>query len=380
MTRRPASADELLREMQSSVVPVDAPDAVRNRRARTIAHLRDTQVKVLGERDARNRRKRAAIAAAALIPFLAAGFALYAGQRHPTMTTAVAPAEATMVRSLEGHVVVFHGTNATETVSDVGTHLAAGDAVHTRLGSRATMTMPSRATIDLGPATDVHLGAPEPSRGEWIDLALGRVDVSVPKLDAGKSLSVRTPKATVTVHGTRFSVVVSRNDDHVETVVAVSEGAVWVEHDGQTTQLGSGARWSSRAAATSESGAKFEAKDIRATTQDGSESSRGAMHGATRQPLAAAANAGKAPNALEFAPLATSSLSEENSLMERAMMASRRGDDRSAVAILDKLLTRFPHSILKENAQVERSRALQRLGDSSGAAQGAQPPPNPQSP
>jgi hypothetical protein len=361
MTRRPASADQLLSEMQSSVVPVDAPDAVRNRRDRTIAHLCGVQLNVLGERRARDRRRRAAIVVAALLPFLAAGFALYVSQQPPTTRTAIASAQTTKVRALAGHVVVFHGTNATETVSDVGTILAAGDAVHTRLGSRATMTMPSRATIDLGPATDVHLRAPEPSHGEWIDLALGRVDVSVPKLDSGKSLSVRTPKATVTVHGTRFSVVVSRNDDHVETDVAVSEGAVSVEHDGQTTQLTSGARWSSRAAANSESVAQPETKDSRATTLDGSEPSRSALHGATRRAPAAAA--GKAPNALEFAPLATSTLSEENSLMERAMMASRSGDDRSAVAILDRLLMRFPRSILKENARVERSRALQRLGE-----------------
>jgi hypothetical protein len=224
------------------------------------------------------------------------------------------------------------------------------------------MTMPSRATIDLGPSTDLHLGASEPSSTEWIELELGRVDVSVPKLEAGKNLSVRTPRATVTVHGTRFSIVVSRSDDRVETDVAVSEGAVWVDHEGRTTELGSGARWSSREA-TTDSVAHDETNDARASTRDGPASQRYAHEAARKGP--AAASAGRVPSTLEFARLATSTLSEENALMERAMVAIRSGDDRGAVAVLDKFLMRFPHSILKENAHVERFRALQRLGDTS---------------
>jgi hypothetical protein len=67
----------------------------------------------------------------------------------------------------------------------------------------------------------------------------------------------------------------------------------------------------------------------------------------------------------------TSTLSEENGLMERAMVASRTGDDRRALVFLDSLLARFPRSILKEDAQVERLRALNRLGAAGEATEPA---------
>ncbi len=50
------------------------------------------------------------------------------------------------------------------------------------------------------------------------------------------------------------------------------------------------------------------------------------------------------------------------------MVASRNGDDAGAVALLDTFLARFPRSVLKENAQVERFRALRRLGQVSEAS------------
>src|SRR6185436_16161850 len=60
----------------------------------------------------------------------------------------------------------------------------------------------------------------------------------------------RTPHAMVTVHGTRFSVIVARGaGGTLQTTVDVREGAVQVEHDGRTTEVASGSVWSSGSAA-----------------------------------------------------------------------------------------------------------------------------------
>ena len=50
------------------------------------------------------------------------------------------------------------------------------------------------------------------------------------------------------------------------------------------------------------------------------------------------------------------------------MEAKRRGDDTTALNRLDAFLVRYPGSPLAQNAQVERFRALRRLGRSQAAA------------
>ena len=44
------------------------------------------------------------------------------------------------------------------------------------------------------------------------------------------------------------------------------------------------------------------------------------------------------------------------------MVASRNGDDRGAIAVIETLLARYPGSILRENAQVERMRRAISVG------------------
>jgi hypothetical protein len=219
----------------------------------------------------------------------------------------------------------------------------------------------------VSPSTNIGLGAPERPHAERLDLELGRVDVAVPKLEPGRSLCVHTPHATVTVHGTRFSVVVARDaGGDLRTTVGVQEGAVWVEHDGRTTELGSGKVWSSDSTSTSSpepvARGDGEMGKAAAMAEPGIRSNSRANPSSVHQRRATGAGEGtKSPSTTDFEPPATSTLSEENALLQRAMVASRDGDDRNAIAILDTLLSRFPHSILKENAQAERLRAIRRL-------------------
>lgn len=65
-------------------------------------------------------------------------------------------------------------------------------------------------------------------------------------------------------------------------------------------------------------------------------------------------------------------LAMQNRLFADAMNARARGDLAGAVRLLDRLLRRYPASVLGEDARVERFRALARLGDAraAGAARG----------
>jgi hypothetical protein len=352
--------------MQSSVLPVDSPEAVRNRRDQTISHLRAVQARERFERRSARARRHIGFAVGALTA-LTAGLALYFEYRdRPNLENAAATlSQTTTVRAIEGRIAVIHGGKETGHALGPGARLEAGDAVRTTADSRAALTMQSRATVEVNPRTSLSLGSPERPRTEWLELELGHIYVNVPKLESGRSLSVRTPHATITVHGTRFSVLVAASTGGaLQTTVDVREGAVQVEHDGQTTELGSGTVWSSESARARSS--ESVARPDRGTSMATSLAERGpgsqASPNSGRQAKAVTTSEMAAPrNTTEFTPPVTSTLSEENALLQQAMVASRNGDDRSAVAILDTLLGRFPHSILKENAQVERSRALKRL-------------------
>jgi hypothetical protein len=369
MTRRSPSAEDLLREMRSSVVPVDSPEHVHDRRIRTVSLLRAAQTRELQHRGAARIRRRIVVTASALAA-LAAGIAMYQGHRlGPVSGSPVATvfSEATTVRALGGHIVVVHGGRESEQAPGIGASLATGDAVRTSAESRASMTMQNRAAVEVGLSTIVGLGTPERSHAERLDLELGRVDVSVPKLEPGQSLCVHTPHATVTVHGTRFSVAVASDArSALRTTVEVREGAVWVEHDGRTTELSSGDVWSSDGATTrapeSLAGSADEARKPASKAEPRIPSIPSAKPNSRHQGDVTAISEGtRSSSTTEFESAATSTLSEENALLLRAMVASRNGDDKNAVAILDRLLTRFPHSVLKENAQAERLRAIKRL-------------------
>jgi hypothetical protein len=361
MTRR-LLAEELLREMRSSVAPVDAPEAEQNRRERTIADLRGVQTKVLVERKASHIRRQAA-AAVAVLAALAAGFVFYSQPRDRHVAESATPATPqTTVRALEGRITVIHAGRETLQGLDVGVPLEAGDTVRTG-EFRAVLTMQSRAAVDVSPSTKLSLGALQRAGAEWVELEVGRVDVSVPKLRDGKTLSVHTPHATVTVHGTRFSVLVAPSaGSTVQTTVEVREGAVQVEHDGRTTELLSGDVWTSaNTTSTSSASGAFQQNHAETAHLQTATPPSHATPSRERTANASRASGEGQANAVDFASPPTSTLSAENTLMQRAMVASRNGDDRAAIDILETLLSRYPRSILKENARVERSRAVARL-------------------
>jgi hypothetical protein len=191
------------------------------------------------------------------------------------------------------------------------------------LSSGALFDLDARTTLELGPS-----GAEASEGEEHVALSIGKIGVRVPKLPAGKTLTVGTPNATVTVHGTVFEVVVRRTDDGVSTTaVSVTEGRVSVRSDGREVYLGPGASWSSLAA-----------------------------------PVAAAPSAVEAAEDVKKSPprpgTPPSSLAEENNLFRSAMAARLAGRPAVAVQILDRLLASHPDTPLAEAVRAERVRAL----------------------
>jgi len=371
MKRELPGAEDLLREMRTGVAPVDPEDVAHDRRERTVGQLRSAQLRMRSDREsATRRRRRRLVVAAVLVPALAAAFAVYRMPRHESAEAPVAAMSAAttmQVKALEGRVDVIHAGRSTEAQAGASTHLEAGDGIRTAEASRAWISMPSGASVQAAATTTLALSLPDSIHRETIELELGRVDVSVPKLAPGNKFAVHTPDTTVTVHGTRFSVVVGEGAGHaLRTTVAVTEGVVAVEHGGKSVDLFPGDAWSS------ESNAASAALAPAAPVPHRSVASHDALLPPAVRAKSAATLARTGRSEANFGDERSSTLSDENALMQRAMASARQGDDRGAVALLDSLLARYPHSILKENAEVERFRALRRLGDISGASRDAQ--------
>jgi ferric-dicitrate binding protein FerR (iron transport regulator) len=201
------------------------------------------------------------------------------------------------------------------------------------LGRLSTPTTSgARFVTDTGVALEFGAGSTAdlsftPNR-QQIALNRGKVELSVPKLTAGTSLSVATPDAVVTVHGTRFSVEVMSG----QTCVKVSEGVVSV--------------------------ARAEARE-RLT--------RGQSSGCT--PLLAPSSSERAAEALvttraagplantpaeaeaRSKPKSSGTLLQENRLFQSALRAEQSGDRARAELLATQLLTRYPDSVMAADAR-----------------------------
>jgi hypothetical protein len=285
--------------------------------------------------EARRRRRwwTVACAAAAAVAVLAGGaFRAFRSGEH----LVVGPIAS--VHAEQGDVMLTRAGASPSAIGTATVELAARDRVETtdaraqvNLSSGALFELDARTTLELGPS-----GA-EGSEGEdHVALSIGKIGVRVPKLPAGKTLSVGTPNATVTVHGTVFEVMVKRTDDGASsTAVSVTEGRVSVRSDGHEIYLGPGASWSSLTA-----------------------------------PVPAAPSATEAAEAVKESPpragTVRNSLAEENHLFRSAMAARLAGKPAIAVQILDRLLASHPDTPLAEAVRAERVRALADIDRARG--------------
>jgi len=327
-----------LRNLGATAVPEEDGVRLEARRDRVVPALERFAADGFA---ARARKKRVqtrialaiSVAAAALV-----GLGVGTWRARTTATASGSPA----LRSTEGDVRIERDGRALGVASSMPFALGAHDRVETHDG-RASVSLVTRATVDLEPRSELELFAPERDTAridEKIALIGGKIGVRVPKLGAGSRLQVDTPDAIVTVHGTAFSVEVEPGATAGTTVttVAVTEGRVSVKSAGREIFLDPGATWSSLPVAQ---------PAPETDPEEGDAEPENVFSGAAR------------------AYAKRSTLGEENALFRDAISARRAGDPRHAVELLNQLLTRYPTSPLAAEARAARAGALEAM---TGAA------------
>ncbi len=403
---------DALRSLRTAV-PVEHPENVATRREKLVGAL-ETEIRAAAvrERKARRFRRMAGFAS------LAAGFALLvgggvalharvtaqtladsraladgraltsAGSAAETASKAVAPktqpASGAPQATSREHAKLVRATLASWSTPSQserplvgeGAVIEPGTELRTLSSGWLELELPSRARIEMSEKSTLGVHTLSASE-QHLSLALGRVDVSVPKPQDGNAhrLLIVTPDSEVEVRGTVFSVEVRQDPEDPRrtiTEVFVSRGAVAVRHAGKERliQLGGHFR-SDEADAEQNAGAtQGEALAPGQASSTGRPSTRGAASPSIAAKLDAAtkqeADASSGRTGTKGAPSSvqdtrSSTLGEQNRLFERALAARDGGDLKGAVALFDQILTRFPTSPLLSSVRTERSRALAKL-------------------
>jgi hypothetical protein len=318
-----------LRKLTTSAVPVEHAERIAERRERLVPALTafaDVQMEKAARRPAF--RRAIWVAVAALVGLGGVAW-LFIGR---------SPVNGATLRASEGTVRVLHGGVASNAEARAPLPLAEADLLET-LDGTAEVSLVTGAVVDLGARSRVELSAVDRAAGavsERLLLSLGRVDVRVPKLESGSKLTIGTPDAVVTVHGTAFSVEVTRaREGLLATTVVVTEGRVSVDSGGRQLLLGPGSHWSSAPRPSSSAPKPIETPPI------------------TIGPSSAAPSSAAARR---------STLGAENELFRAAMAARRDGDQEKVVALTDRLLETYPGTPLGSDALSLRAEALEKLG------------------
>ncbi len=299
------------------------------------------------------------------------------------------------VRVVEGGVVARRNGVARLLRDGARLRIGPGDVLSTPADGRAEVGLDEGARIQLGAATE--LVVPRAPGAERFSLKSGRASIDVPpNADRARAFVVQTPNVEVAVRGTQFVVDVRRaiSSTGWSTSVAVSRGTVWILRGNERLAvLNAGGRWSS-ATQVGADGSSIGSGSTSAPLHDrvlepspvGSSSeaivapaprSAAALVG-VRQPegrvgsfptlslrtdTAALADPKSPVGDTEDAPQTRSDqLTRENRQFQAALRARNSGNDGQVVAELNAFLRAYPDSVLAQEAQVERFRALKRLG------------------
>ena len=322
----PTDPDAVLRSLlEEPVPPMEAIEA-RELRERVTRRIVDQQRAF--ERRSAWKQPRAAlwIAAASILLLASAGISSRWMRR-------LTPAGVELTTVAGAADIERNGVEQTLLPSERVT-LQADEEIRTGANAHARATMVTGAVIDIGPAARLRFRpAGEGRRGhlhDRVQLAVGKIDVSVPKLSDGDEVSVDAGGVTVVVHGTKFSVEHWAAEDGKAggTRVAVSEGKVVVYNGGQERLLTAGTQWTLPIPApiTSEETARM-------------------------------------PSQVSAPPLASeSTLATENALLGSAMQQRRLGHYDRALALLYSLIAKYPQSPLVETARLELVRIFEETG------------------
>ncbi|MEO6601557.1 MAG: FecR domain-containing protein [Polyangiaceae bacterium] len=351
----------LLRQMGRVVVPLLAPEQEASRLRRMSISVNRL---VEGLHALPPPRRQSTLALTGVIA-AAATLCLFFGARHVMQVPhAAAPVGVARVVSVSGASTLWRvGSAPSALVAEQ--YVDATDELRSGVGSRAelALTGAGKAKVAISEDTRVRLeervGSSNAANEDWLHLEQGQVALQVEKLPPGLGLSVQTPDARVTVHGTRFSVrVTPRATAGTVTLVTVTEGRVEVDSRGQVVFLGPGDHWSSEGPPPEPNEASRAANSLVAASASPSAS-------ASALPAAPASASVRAVHAPE------STLAEENQLYAQALARAGAGDLPPALADLAALIQRYPRSPLAQNARADRFRLLRRFGNRSAAAREA---------
>jgi hypothetical protein len=354
------TAREGLRAWRVQGVPVDAERAPRCRDQTVEAIAR--AIRSGCEKRQRRQRSRAFVAGFAVAAATLVGLGGWLVRQAVVAETAKAgapriqPVASLVLSEVRGTVVAERAGQAQVVAVGGALPLSAGDAVSTLNDAHAYLSLPAQGKVELGSVTDLRIHESRP-QAQRLELGCGHIEVNLPKDGKHRSLVVGTPDAEIAVVGTVFSVDVCRpaKGEGAVTEVRVKRGAVRVVQRGRAETLVSlGQTWASSGAVV-----PFDAPPC----------ASGAYQAAP--PEADSDPPREQPRRVMSTPARKGELAAQNRLYQAALDARNQSDDTRAVTLLKELVTKYPDTPLRQEAQVERLRALKRLGDYSGAARDA---------
>lgn len=339
----------VLESMGHAAVPVEDAARAAERRERVIAALGNH---IIAVHERRSRRFAAAVllgvaaAAAVGIGFLG----IEQLRSSDSSVAATASLSAGEVRGVVGQALAkSRGSRGVQLAA--GSKLTGGEQLETLEGGALELGVDG-GNVRLGALSKLEVLTPTREERR-LRLGVGTVDVDVPHLGrSSERLVVETPSVDVVVVGTAFSVDVGGSAAR-ETKVNVRRGTVWIlSHGERLAVLKAGDSWSSEQEPVTEPVPKSALPAPEAADTRAQEASNAA-------PARRAGSSAKEGAAREVSP---GSLAEENRLFEAGLAARNAGDDGRAADSFGALLSRYPRSVLAEQALAERFRALSRAG------------------
>jgi ferric-dicitrate binding protein FerR (iron transport regulator) len=364
-TRYARLAARLLNQQRSESpqAPPQAPADVR----------RDAVVAAMALAIAAKARRRRLVALSAATLALAAGVVVVVKLTGGSGLWGAKPGagSALIVEHASGSGNQLVRAGSVQALPDLGV-LAVGDSVRSGDGGTATLGYANGTRITLSPSARLRIDGLGATRR--FSLSSGQLQAHVAKLGQGERFVVSTPDSEVEVRGTVFAVAVDSSpsrcrDSASQSIVSVSEGAVWVRSGDKQVVVQPGESWvtpcldsrETAEEATAAAGSPVVMPDRVEPT------GRTVLH----KPAPAKVTSAAVPvtGQRELAPgsesartpaptSAVSRLAEQNDLFSAAMAAERQGQHDLALRKLDELVARYPGGPLSESARAQRQRIL----------------------
>lgn len=348
----------VLESMGKAAIPVEDAEQAAARRERVISALGNH---IIAVHERRSRRFAATLLlGVAAIAAVGVGFLGLEQLRSSDESAVVADANlsAGEVRGVVGRALAKrHGAHRIQV--EAGARLKGGEQLETFDGGALELSV-DNGNVRLGALSKLEVLSPTRSERR-LRLGVGTVDVEVPHLGrSSERFVVETPSVDVVVVGTAFNVDVGGSAAR-ETKVHVRRGTVWIfSHGERLAVLKAGDSWSSERKPVTQMPAVNAAEAMHAEPAPTRvmKAAKNAVPARSTEGAAREAAAREAA-AREAAP---GSLAEENRLFEAALSARNAGEDGRAADAFGTLLSRYPRTVLAEQALAERFRALSRAG------------------